>query len=587
MMNEKQAKAPLNQQIYKQFKKGFDFNERINLRENVDKNECFFVGRQWEGVQSNGLPTPVFNFLKRITLHQVANITSDNITMNCRPLAAAPNDSEMEKISSMVNEEFNAIMETNRIPNLMREFMRNSAVDGDGCTYTYWDPDAIVGPGIKGAIRTEVIENTRVLFGNPNDRRVQKQPYIIIYRREFVDAVKDYAEDNGASGDVIDMIHADDDENQSRPESYVDNRCTVFLRLRKDKKTGTIWAAECTKDAVIRDEWDLGIRLYPVTWLNWDYVQDSYHGQALITGLIPNQIFVNKLFAMTMISLMTTAYPKVVYDKTRITSWTNQVGAAIGVNGGDMNNVARIIDPAQISPQIAQFIDSAINYTQTFTGATSAALGDTRPDNTSAIIALQRAASVPSEITKQNLYQSIEDLGRIYLEFMGEYYGTRPVDIKLKDALPENGMLAFAGLNGSKKVVTDFDYSVLKDIPMQMQLDVGASSYWSEIASTQTLDNLLMQDKISLIDYLERIPEGYISKRQELIDKYAAMEAQENAPPMPVFPGETENEDISGEQEPMPRGGGQLVNTGAAEPIPTTRGYSELQRKVNKTGLTE
>ena len=36
-----------------------------------------------------------------------------------------------------------------------------------------------------------------------------------------------------------------------------------------------------------------------------------------------------------------------------------------------------------------------------------------------------------------------------------------------------------------------------------------------------------------------------------------------------------------------PRGGGQLVDTGAQEPIPTTRGYSELQRKVNRTGLTE
>ena len=32
------------------------------------------------------------------------------------------------------------------------------------------------------------------------------------------------------------------------------------------------------------------------------YIQD-YHGQAQITGLIPNQMFVNKLFAMSQISL--------------------------------------------------------------------------------------------------------------------------------------------------------------------------------------------------------------------------------------------------------------------------------------------
>lgn len=558
----------MNKEIYKQFQKGIDFNTRIDLNDTVEANENFFIGRQWEGVNSNGLPKPVFNFLKRITLHQVANVTSDNISLYASPLSAAPDDGELSNIVTMVNNEFSALMEHNRIPNLTREYLRNAAVDGDGCTYSYWDPDVKVGKDIKGTVRTEVIENTRVLFGNPNKRDVQSQPWIIIYRRDFVDAVKDYAKDH--KGDY-ENVKPDDDENNSRFESYSDDRCTVILRLRRDKKTKTIWACEVTKDAVIRKEWDLGIRLYPITWLNWDYVQDNYHGQALITGLIPNQVFVNKLFAMSMISMMTSAYPKVVYDKTRISSWTNQVGAAIGVNGGDMNSVARIIDPAQISPQISQFIQAAIDYTQTFTGATAAALGDTRPDNTSAIIALQRASSIPAEITKQNLYQSIEDLGRIYLEFMGEYYGTRPVDVPAKDVMDQQ-LLQFAGVPENQRIVQDFDFSVLKDVPMQMKLDVGASAYWSEIASTQTLDNLLQQGKIDLIDYLDRIPDGYISKRQELIDKYSVPAPAEEAPP-------EEGESL--------RGMGQLIDTGARTPIPTGRGYSELQRKVNETGVAE
>ena len=41
-------------------------------------------------------------------------------------------------------------------------------------------------------------------------------------------------------------------------------------------------------------------------------------GMAMITGLIPNQEFINKTYAMSQLSIMTTAFPKVVFDKTKI-----------------------------------------------------------------------------------------------------------------------------------------------------------------------------------------------------------------------------------------------------------------------------
>ncbi len=89
--------------------------------------------------------------------------------------------------------------------------------------------------------------------------------------------------------------------------------------------------------------------------------------------------------------------------------WDNGIGKAIGVNGGDVTGVARILDPAQVSPQIAQFIELTQELTQSNLGATSVALGDARPDNTSAIVALQRAAATPNELTRQSLYRSVED----------------------------------------------------------------------------------------------------------------------------------------------------------------------------------
>ena len=546
------------QKVSKEYEAGLSFNQGIELYDCVQTNENFFIGKQWEGVKSNGLPTPVFNFLKRVVLFSVANVSTDNLKLHAKRM---PSSGQMpaymaELLADILNDQFASIFEYNKMGSCIREFCRNAAVDADGCTYTYWDSGVDTGQPSKGAIRTEVLMNTQVMFGNPNSRDVQSQPYILIERRMLVKDAKRRAEANGSEAYLITA-----DEKESG-DPHLDNlggdKVTVLLRLWRDEDTGTIHGYECTRNAEIRKPWDLGIKLYPITWMNWDYVQDCYHGQAMITGLIPNQIFVNKLFAMSMISLMTLAYPKVVFDKTKVSKWSNRVGAAIAVNG-NVDNVAKIMDPASISPQISQFIDIAIGYTQKFLGASDVALGDTRPDNTSAIIALQRAAATPMELTKQNLLQSIEDLGRIYMEFMSEYYGNRFVEVP--------------GPNGQGKVIVPFDFSILKEIPFTVELDVGASSYWSEIASMQTLDNLLMQGKISTVEYLKRIPAGQITDRETLIAVLEEQERMEKAMAgIPVPDAGSQQTSVPGatdEAEPPVRGG---------------PGYGALQRKINQTG---
>lgn len=114
------------------------------------------------------------------------------------------------------------------------------------------------------------------------------------------------------------------------------------------------------------------------------------------------------------------------------------------------------------------------------------------------------------ELNKANLLQSLRTWAVSIWKFMAEYYGNRFVEVP--------------GLNGQGKVIVPFDFSILKEIPFTVELDVGASSYWSEIASMQTLDNLLMQGKISTVEYLKRIPAGQITDRETLI---AVLEEQE------------------------------------------------------------
>jgi len=96
----------------------------------------------------------------------------------------------------------------------------------------------------------------------------------------------------------------------------------------------------------------------------------------------------------------------------------------------------------------------------------------------------------------------VEDLGNIWLDMMGAYYGKRYVDGEV------------------------FDFSLLRRVALSLKLDVGGSAYWSEIAQINTLDNLLRQGKITVVDYLERIPNGYIVDQQGLIEKLRWREEQ-------------------------------------------------------------
>lgn len=285
------------ERVSKEYEAGLRFNQGIDLYDCVRTNENFFIGKQWEGVQANGLPTPVFNFLKRVVLFSVANVSTDNLKLHAKPMPSSGERpaAEVEQLTDILNDQFTSIFEFNKMGACIREFCRNAAVDGDGCLYAWWDPDQETGQEAKGGIRVEVLPNTQVIFGNPNSRELQTQPYILIEKRMLLEDARDLM-----TGGDRDLITPDDKESGDPSlDQLGGEKVTVITRLWRSRQTGTIHAYQCTRQAELRGEWDLELRHYPLTWMSWDFIQDCYHGQAMITGLIPNQIFVNKLFAMT------------------------------------------------------------------------------------------------------------------------------------------------------------------------------------------------------------------------------------------------------------------------------------------------
>ena len=56
------------------FEKGKEYNHSIDLYSTVNRNERFYRGDQWTGVDSGGLPKPVFNIFKRIIGYYISSI---------------------------------------------------------------------------------------------------------------------------------------------------------------------------------------------------------------------------------------------------------------------------------------------------------------------------------------------------------------------------------------------------------------------------------------------------------------------------------------------------------------------------------
>ena len=81
-------------------------------------------------------------------------------------------------------------------------------------------------------------------------------------------------------------------------------------------------------------------------------------------------------------------------------------------------------------------------YTKECLGATDVQMGNVKPDNTSALMVLQSNSEVPLENIRANLYEWVEDIGAILLDFMGTYYGQRPI---LRDKQFDEPVMGAAG----------------------------------------------------------------------------------------------------------------------------------------------
>ncbi len=536
--------------IFTEYENGANFKGSICERGLYDQNrinERFYNGDQWHGARcGSDRPLVRHNVIKRIGDYKISVIGSNPLSVrysaegvpntadlkqtasqlktqlkngNSGQFANVPDNAEINLAMDALSDYFKVTAERVRFDAIKADALKDAYIAGTSVLYTYWDPkvrtglyaDASRSTAIRGDINCELLDIENVYFGDPNMSDIQSQPYIIVARRESVAKLRKEAERYGATKEEIEKIKPDSEFGYmagelSENEPEESKKATVLTRFwREECENGSvIKAIKVVKECVIRPQWSLGIRLYPFSVFRWESRKGSAYGVSEVTNLIPNQIAINRMVTASVWSVMMMGMPIMVVNGSVVNGEvSNDPGQILKVYGKseDMDNAVRYINPPAFTSGLASNINSLIGETMSQSGATNAAVGDISPNNTSAIIAVREAATMPLQIQKNRFLQFCEDTARIWAEYWVICYGNRSLKIEEEDGV----------------WYMPFDADRYKDLLISVKVDVGASTLWSEVQAIETLDNLFNKDIISVSQYLERMPKGVIPDVNGLI----------------------------------------------------------------------
>ncbi len=506
MKNEVTPKA-----IQREYASGVTFKTSIGLYESVKKCERFYEGDQWNGLKSMSVRPIIMNFTRRMFSYFCALVVSDDIGVNVQPFMP---DDKAKQASEVLEAAVKRVIERQKIKTRNREALRDAGVDGDACFYFWFDPEQKTGmDGVQGDIACELIMNTNCIFGNPYTPDVQSQPYIIIVRRRPLKLVREEARRDGVpDAELIQSETASEYKGEDdMPEGGLATELTRFW-----KEDGEVWYARACGEVMTKKPAATGMGLYPVAYMSWLPKKNSCHGVRAMEEIIPTQIAVNQMWTAINLHVQGLAFPKIIYNIMQFPDgWNGMPGRAVGVNGDPKEAATSVAGGVPLPNMIMDVLDRTITTAKECAGASDAALGNIeRPDNKGAIQAVQQASAAPLELQKLAFYQFVEDYVRILIDMMHSYYGVRDVKIKRSELDPETGD------NTETDEIVRYDFGSMPVDALDLEVNIGPSSYWSELSRQSTLDSMMSAGIIQdAIDYLERISDNAIPDKAGLIEK--------------------------------------------------------------------
>lgn len=503
--------------IWKLYEKGKDFQNKMNLVWETTQNYRFYEGDHWNGLDSGGEKMPIVEIIKPIIDYKTTILTTNQLEALYTPqnYTAPPMEQDiMREVCKQLSHEFQRYWEQNNMDTVLYDLVMDAQISGDAYVYLYFEPSKEKKNGVEkeGNIRSELVPNTSIMFGDENERDIQKQPYILIISRREVNAVKQRAKAYGCSKQLIEQIVPDElKEQMTGNTDEVDQESKCLCVLKMWKEDGKLHCAESTKTVVYRKDDVIPSKLYPIAPFVWERRQGQCRGVSEVHKYIPNQIWVNRIEAYRLISAKIAAFPRIVFSSNLINKEDiNAVGAALEVEDNDIAKAMEsvgYINPAPMSQDAKLVLEEVMTYTKDAAGAADVATGREKFDNYSALLAIQQSAQAPLARQTQRLKSTIEAIARIVFEYWCAYF---PNGLQIPTRLAvDNPLMASATPLGTEAVGQEIDVMIkvteedLRKLDVNIRVDITPTTPINKLTEQQKADNLLIGQQITFDEYVE------------------------------------------------------------------------------------
>ena len=507
--------------IWNLYEKGRNYHRMTGIYTDTDRNYRFYNGNQWEGAKLGDVEPVQKNFIKPIVKYKCSVIHDNLYAINYSSQNYENREfrKQAERYCDMLNGYASKIWERDKLDFKGRRITKDAAINDEGILYINFDRE-------KMTPVNEIVKKNDIYYGNENDDDIQNQPYILIRKRLPVLNAIDLALAEGMSEDKSDLIIGDNDtfeESGDDAKLEVDDMVTIVYKMYK--QDGTVHYSIATRWVDIATDVDTGLSLYPIAHFNWEEKEGSARGEGEVRYLIPNQIEVNRTEVRRVLTVKYQAYPQKVVDVSKISNpqALNAVGGTIRTNGQPVDDVHKIvgtIPPAQMSPDVKQLQEDLIQVTRDLAGAGDTATGQVNPESASgrAILAVQQASQAPMTEQKETYKNFIEDIARIWLEYLIVYSEN---GVNMEETVSDP-------MTGEEVVqVVNVPQTALQQLQATVKIDVTPKGVYDKFAQEQTIENLLINGMFhaqrigEFKAYVEALDDDSVApkmKLQEIVD---------------------------------------------------------------------